>query len=476
MNRFSRNFLLASLLPLAIACGKATDPTPDPEPGPGPEPETGLVTVTYQGTDENFPNPERGFYVASEVSSADGRGISDASFRSARLQGRTLFLLEFNLKDFVTSDISEEFLQTIRARFASLRTGGAKCILRFAYCYPSGGNEQELAPSRPWDATLEQVNRHLDQLKPVLHEYADVIMVVQAGFIGCWGEWYYTDHFKDNASRKALVDALLEAVPENRQIELRTPGYKMKLYGYALADTIKLAEAHQPTAKARLAGHNDCYLSSANDVGTFSSPTDRKYWGAESLFTIMGGESCEVTAYCHCEGTDKYNGALKDLAIYHFTYLNNGYHKGVLKRWQEEGCMDEIKRRLGYRCVLDKGEFTKEPAAGKSFDVKLTLHNEGFATIQNPRDAELVLCDASGKVLQTWPLNSDPRYWMPAEETVISQTITLPDGISGALTLYLNLPDPCETLHNNPLFSIRLANEGVWDEASGYNKLYSFTL
>lgn len=329
---------------------------------------------------------------------------------------------------------------------------------------------------KPWDATPQQVLRHVEQLKPLLQEFYDVIMVVQAGFIGSWGEWYYTENFTDNASRKALVDALLDAVPENRQIELRTPAYKMKLYGYTLADTLTLAEAHKPTAKARLAGHNDCYLSSANDVGTYNGPSDRKYWGAETLYTIMGGESCELSAYCHCAGTDKYYGALKDLAINHFTYLNLGYHQGVLKRWRDEGCMDEIKIRLGYRYVLDKAEFTKDVAAGKAFDIKLTLHNEGFSPAQNPRDAELVLCDASGKVLKTWPLNSDPRYWMPAEEKVIDQTVTLPDGISGALTLYLNLPDPCETLHNNPLFSIRLANEGVWNEATGYNKLYSFSI
>ena len=469
VNRISRNILLVSLLPLAIACGKNT--TPDPEPGPGPEPQSETtVTVTYQGTDENFSNPERGFYVASEVSQANGKGISEASIKAARTQGRTLFLLEFHMGDYVASDISEEYLQTIRAKFQSLRDGGVKCILRF--CYSNGYSEAD----KPWDATPEQVNRHLEQLKSIIREYSDVIMVVQAGFIGSWGEWYYTENFTDNASRKALVDALLEVVPENRQIELRTPAYKMKLYGYSLADTLKLAEAHQPTTKARLGGHNDCYLSSANDVGTYSSPTDRKYWGAESLFTIMGGESCELTAYCHCEGTDKYNGALKDLAINHFTYLNSGYHKSVLKRWQEEGCMDEIKIRLGYRYVLDKAEFTKDAAAGKAFDIKLTLHNEGFAPAQNPRDAELVLCDASGKVLKTWALNSDPRYWMPAEETVISQSVTLPDGISGALTLYLNLPDPCETLHTNPLFSIRLANVGVWNEETGYNKLYSFNI
>ena len=473
MKRISSFLLfLAALVPLlAASCGKTPDdPVPGPEPTPEPVPVEEWETVSYTASDADFPNPERGFYVASEVFEANGKGIAEASLRAARLQGRTLFLLEFHLKDFVETDISEEYLQTIRARFQSLRDGGAKCILRF--CYSNGMDEKD----KPWDATLEQVLRHIAQVKPLIQEYYDVILVVQAGFIGSWGEWYYTDNFKDNDSRKVLMEALLDAVPEDRQIELRTPSYKMRLFGYALADSLTREEAHQPTVKARIGGHNDCYLSSANDVGTYNNSNERKYWGAESLYTIMGGESCELTAYCHCEGSEKYNGALKDLAMYHFTYLNNGYHQGVLKRWREEGCMEEIKRRLGYRYVLEEGQFTKAPKAGKPFEIKLTLRNDGFAPAQNPRDAELVLTDASGKVVATWPLESDPRYWMPGEKTSISRTVTLPDGLSGSLTLYLNLPDPCETLHGNPMFSIRLANEEVWDENTGYNLLYHFNL
>ena len=33
------------------------------------------------------------------------------------------------------------------------------------------------------------------QLKPVLQKNEDVIFVLQAGFVGAWGEWYYTTHF-----------------------------------------------------------------------------------------------------------------------------------------------------------------------------------------------------------------------------------------------------------------------------------------
>lgn len=471
MKRICRKLLVVSFLPLlTLACNKAPENTPAPGPDdPVVEPE--LVTVTYTASDEDFPNPERGFYVASEAHSADGRGVAEVSIKSARLQGRSLFLLEFYLTDYVNSDIAPEYLETIRLRFQSLRDGGVKCILRF--CYSNGFSEDD----KPWDATPEQALRHLEQVKPLMQEYADVIMVVQAGFVGSWGEWYYTENYTDNESRRALVDALLSAVPENRQIELRTPAFKMTLYGQSLDDTLTRAEAHQPTDKARLGGHNDCYLSSGNDVGTFRGPNDRAYWEAESRYTIMGGESCDVTQFCHCEGKEnKYRGALKDLAMSHFTYLNSGYHPNVLRRWREEGCMETIKRRLGYRYVLEKGEFTKEAKAGKPFQVKLTLHNDGFAPAQNPRDAELVLTDKSGKVLGTWTLESDPRYWMPEQVTVVDQTITLPEGISGQVTLSLNLPDPYETLHTDPRFSIRLANEGVWDENTGYNKLTDITL
>ena len=106
----------------------------------------------------------------------------------------------------------------------------------------------------------------------------------------------------------------------------------------------------------------------------------------------------------------------------------------------------------------------------------LTLRNDGFSPAQNPRDAEWVLADASGKVVKTWAVDSDPRYWMPAQTTVITQTLTLPTGISGNMTLYLNLPDPCENLRNNSMFSIRLANDDVWEESTGYNRLYTFSL
>ena len=457
------------MITVAVACEK----------DPDKELFADLTRVSYQVSDEIIPNPERGFYSPTEVYHASNRTLSQAALESARRLGNTLFLLEYHLMDYVNSDIADEYLDMIRRDFGALRQFGGKCVLRFAY---SNGNSED---DKPWDATEEQVLRHIAQLKPLLQENYDVILVVQAGFIGSWGEWYYTDNFnsvlktdEDYLPRKHVVDALLDAVPDCRQVALRTPSFKMKMYGYALADTITRATAHQPTTKARLAAHNDCYLASSNDTGTYNGTADRSYWQAESPYIIMGGETCGKSIYCHCgpqEGDEKAHGVLVDMALYHFTYLNISFHQGVISRWKTEGCFEEIQKRLGYRYSLTAAGFTSKPAAGNPFRAVLKIQNSGFASAQNPRDAELILTDNSGSVLATWPIESDPRYWMPGT-TVVDQTVNLPSGISGEVTLWLNLPDPCTTLRDNPRFSIRLANNGTWDENTGYNKLHTFSL
>jgi len=471
VRRIARTFLsVASVIVLFSACTKEAD-------DPDAKLFAGLERVKYVASDENFPNPERGFYAAREVYNASTAPLTIYAVEANRKLGRTLFLLEYHLMDYVESDIAEDYLQLIRKDFQALRDNGAKCVLRFAYA--NGNSESD----KPWDATETQVLRHIAQVKPILQEYYDVILVVQAGFIGSWGEWYYTDNFainsdEDYQSRKRVVDAILDALPDCRQVELRTPAFKMKMYGCTVADTITRATAHQPTTLARLGGHNDCYLASDNDTGTFNGQAGRTYWEAESAYTIMGGETCGKSAYCHCEqqpDNAKAHGVIIDMGLYHFTYLNIGYHQGVIQRWKDEGCFDEIQRRLGYRFTLTGAGFTKNPAAGSPFRVMLKFNNSGFASVQNPRDAEFVLTDNSGKVIKTWDLESDPRFWMPGD-IVVDQTIDLPEGISGEVNLYLNLPDPCEAIRENPRFSIRFANEDVWDDNTGYNKLHTFTL
>ena len=432
--------------------------------------------VSFSEDKESFPNPERGFYTGLAYESASESPVSVGVLTAERKQGRTLKMIEFWLKDYFNSDLSEDYLQLIRKCLAAYRQGGTKCILRFGYsnyikdlshAYESG----------PFDTTEEQVLKHIAQLKPILQEYADVIYVLQAGFVGCWGEWYYTNNFiagpstpEDYLPRKHVLDALLDALPANRQVEVREPSYKMNIYGYELSDTLTRAEAHTNTIKARVAGHNDCYLATSSDQGTFQGPADREYWRAETRYTIMGGETCGLSKFCECDNT------LSDMAAQHFSYLNLSFDRNVLNYWRKNGCYDEIRERLGYRLLLTEAFFDQNPSSGNPFRVILKIRNNGFASLMNPRDAEFVLTDKDGKVVKTWDLESDPRFWMPSTTTVIDRSLDLPSGLSGKYTLSLNLPDPAETLHDNPMFSVRLANENVWDDETGYNNLYVINL
>ena len=207
--------LLLSVLAALTSCNKDKEDNTYP----------GLKKFSFSATDALIANPERGFYSGSGFSSAGDSPISVNVLMAGRREARTLYMLEFWLKDFFESDISEDFLTFIRANLAVFRQGGSKCILRFGYSdYIKDLSNPD--PDGPFDTTEEQVLRHIAQLKPILQEYSDVIYVLQAGFIGCWGEWHYTTHFNQHAQtaedllpRKHVVDALLDALPADRQVE-----------------------------------------------------------------------------------------------------------------------------------------------------------------------------------------------------------------------------------------------------------------
>lgn len=422
-----------------------------------------LVHTTLTESDRDIANPERGFYYARSTTYP----LSKTHVQAARLQNVTIFHIGYLITDYIESYIADSFLQRIRTEMQILRDNGAKCILRFSY-KDSAGEED-----KPWDATPEWVDRHIQQLKPILQEYGDVIMCFQAGFVGVWGEWYYTSNFisspstpQEHSLRKNVVDAMLDALPSDRMVALRTPAFKRMMYAESYTDTLTIATAYNGSARARISCYNDCFGASSSDYGTFNGEETREYWKKETRYVLMGGETCGVSSYCTC------NASLKDMEDYHWSYLNNDYHKDVIAGWENGGCLDEIKRRLGYRLSLTDIYHSRSLTPGENFNIVLKIKNTGFAAPMNGRAVELIMVDGNGhKTVWECP-DIDPRYWFAGETVTIDKTVKIPADATGECTLYLNLPDPKTTLHDNPLFSIRLANDGIWMEEEGYNKLF----
>ena len=484
-------YLLFAVALLFVACNEEPSSKPKDEETTPPEEQPTVVDpdeqdvpdepgpegcINYTLTYDQIANPERGFYIQKYYVSDDLEDALDVSTVTNNRDTKhiTLYLHSYYLTDYIASDIDPAFLARLEKNMNALREGGAKAVLRFSY--KSNHNNKD----KPWDATSEWANKHIDQIAPYLAKHADVIYCVQAGFIGSWGEWYYTENYpynpyddKEFEPYWEIAEHLMNAFPKDRQICFRQPQFKMRYLSMRGQEVKPLTaeEAYKETNKARWAGHNDCFVSSTNDVGTYHVDGDREFWAEDTKYTLMGGESCK-----ECEYSNGPN-AIKEMETYHWSYMCNSYHPDILSSWIVSGHYEQIKRRLGYRFVLRWAYPTPEPKAGQQFDVQLAIRNKGFAAPANKRDVELVFVSVADPTKKfVYKQTEDPRFWMGGELHKCTLSCTLDGSMSGEYKLYLNLPDSYASLHDNPLFSIRLANENVWEAETGYNYLTTITV
>ena len=446
---------------------KATD-SRDAPASPG-APETGspadsadLTAVTYvNDPDTIFANPERGFYQVNEVQSSSYQALSQSWLQSLRTQnGISLIFHMVYLDSFVNADLSQGFLTALAADFATVRKAGVKAVVRFAYT-PNA--------TKPYgDASKTRVLGHIAQLKPVLFANSDVIAALQAGFIGAWGEWYYTDYFGDNGTisasqwtdRQDVVNALLDALDLGRPVQLRTPAFKQHFYG---APALSAAEAFTGTAKARVGHHNDCFLASSDDMGTYANVTaDKAYLAQENLYLPQGGETCATSTY------STWSNAQAEMSTLHWSFLNQAYHPDVLASWGTN--LDIARRKLGYRLRLVAGAYSTQAQAGSDFDVRVEIRNDGFAPLFAPRDLKIILRGSSTTFIANLP--DDPRRFTPGTSTTVARKLCLPAAApAGTYALLLALTDPVPALNSRPEYSIRLANQSTWESSTGYNDL-----
>lgn len=426
------------------------------------------LTVDYEVDLSNFPNPERGYYSHTEVHSGTYSPLSLPALENLRITGSiTQILRVFYLESFREQPISEEYLNNMRRDFAMVRSAGLKVIIRFAY-------SQGISP--PYDdATVDVVLTHIEQLKPVIKENVDVIATWQAGFIGTWGEWHFTDHFatspglisdEDWANRKRVVDALLEVLPDDRSIQIRTPGYKMIMYD--TEQPINATDLLNKTDRSRVGHHNDCFVASFNDFGTYvNEEIEKPYLEEETAFLPMGGETCALAPpFSDC------GNSTTELERFHWSYLNIDYNKTVLDEWGNQGCLDEVTLRLGYRHRLISAAYESIAKPAGEFELTLNMINDGYANFYNPRKMYVLLEHSETKLQYKLEVVTDPRMWPIGESHEIKINGGIPQDIaSGVYNLYLYLPDAHSSLADQPAYAVRLANTNVWQTSTGYNDL-----
>lgn len=478
----------------------------------------GSETVNYVESDEDFPNPERGFYRASSTrtSSFDMLKRSDlAAFRTNQTITRanysvasTLLFRYYTLDDFTTKPLSADILQKLDLEMEEVRQAGIKIIPRFVYtARASKGTCPEGFICPPYgDASKAMVLQHIAQLKPFFHKNADVIACVQMGFIGTWGENYYSDYFGDASSngkqgnklssanwqdRIDILRALLQAVPTDRMVQVRYPQFIQKyINGVEAGLDVKPMEAKDAfseTDAARIGLHNDCFLSGRNDVGTYedygTSKSPRKsdtsvvvqlrnYMKVRGQYAVVGGETCMDT-YSPQNDCEPIGRAESEIAMMGYSFLNAHYNNQVNNDWQDGGCMTNIKLKLGYRFVLKQSVIPKNITKGSRSTVLIALNNKGYTSPYNERPVELIFRGVGHSGFYKHLVKTEIQRWHPGDVN-LQIALTLPKDLpSGRYEVLLNLPDKYQSIAKRPEYSIRLANQNVWEPETGYNKLQS---
>ena len=413
-----------------------------------------LYERTFEPSKDNFSNPERGLY--SFVEYRLGETLPKLDHLKARKF--SLIHLQVRLDDYRTSAIPEESLQALNRLFATLKELGLKAILRFAY------NAGDGADSIAKDAALEQVLTHIDQLKPLLEDNAGLILALEAGFVGQWGEWHSSTEGLDlPEAREAVLKRLLETLPKDRNILLRTPHYKVQADFGAIGEE----EAFYGFDSARIGFHNDCFLASPTDFGTYLDPIDewKDFVSSDSRYVAVGGETCfndEELANC--------GNALEELQRLKWSFMNADYHPQVIRRFEEEGCFEEIKNRLGYRFSLLWAKYSRLVKGGRIFRIEFEIENSGYAGLFNPRPLFLAFCREGERVVD-FELEFN-LLCLPGGATSRTEVrILLPKNMQkGKYTLAMCLPDSYRELREDPNYSIRFSNIDLpWDENSGCN-------
>lgn len=403
----------------------------------------------------------------------------------------------FYLHGYIGRSLPEEAFRTMRIYFDKLREAGMKAVLRFAYETDFMGR----ASSGP---TLEDVLRHMEQLKPFLAEQADVIAVVQAGFIGAWGEWHGSLHGLENSeqTQRTVLEKILWMTPGNRMVQVRVPAYKNLLNARGAAyrrtsfhdDFIIIdphrwdGDMHEGTAYFKQMVQESPFLMIDGELpwGTWSVNQDKDNpeagWiidglkTARQLFLQHYTSLSAIHNYKEKGAPDKYSMMYWKETVVPETFLrenrmpvSSGYFQKKDGSRVERSVFDYIRDHLGYRLEL-QGLEVKKKAGGKEAEVELQLMNRGFSALFNEHPVYLVLVDRKGKVTE-FLTDADVHDWQPYRPAdpdckslihkVRKQLVWPSDIQAGEYELGLWIPDGSLRLKYNPRYAIRCANGDV---------------
>ena len=437
-----------------------------------------IEDIDYTETIEDIKNPERGFYSTAFLNMIP-TGTKPTNSRA------NLVHLRVNIGEFSKAvngigdlELTEDALNALDVTLQNIKNNGGSVIIRFAYDHFNGLKDVE--PS------LEMILKHISQLKPIFYKDEDVIDYVELGFFGPCGEMNSSKICTTENVSKA-INAMLDAVPTNIKIGVRTPNYYAKWLGIDRA-TLNENIAQKGTDEYRIGLFNDGYLGSNNDLGTFANREIEIAWlENQATHTFYGGEVVVNYNPATKPAINTIEYISQEAFRTHTTYLNSEWNDKVIKAWKEELYNGDnelylgqtgyfyVSNHLGYRFVLKKSEVTDKIEANDSLKIKLQIENVGFANLINNKVVTIVL-ENNEKIYEI-PTNIDATNWASKEISNVNIDVSLPEDIElGDYNIYLRISQHGNMNTDNNYKCIKLANNNIWNDDFSANYIGKVTI
>lgn len=384
-------------------------------------PNRGFRTENYMSVENGKYTPDmydsQGNYKGTNNSAGSAISWMMKFYNDYELEAPQVVQTYFYLTQYRDKDLDQAAIDNMNAYFAACRKMNVTIALRFAYVFNYEQRDTQDCVS------LEQMLRHMEQIKPVLAENRDVLFCLEGGFFGEWGEQSGGSTWWVNGQGGKIMDAAVEMVPDDLWVVVR--------YYDVWAQT-------KATTKKQLGFHNDyiCGFSHAWDTGgkwTTEAYQHTKLLSSTVLFEgemPWGGQLPNNAT--NLNGWD----VVKYLYDNHYTVLScyhNNREGGVtydMKKWRSvtvtpqlldqygmryydewfktadgkavaRSLFDYLQQFLGYHLV--SSDVTVKKTSTKA-DVSFSLTNYGFAAPLALKEIKLVIMDSNNNIVSSQKL------------------------------------------------------------------------
>ena len=428
----------------------------------------GLVKRDIDTTDAmaTLGNYDRGFYTPQvlHLKPSGGKPIENPSSKLLHLRAE---ISEFSSHAWLgidttggkkdttwgkNQDLTEDALNVLQTTFDNIRENKGFVIVRICYD-PWYNGRSNVTPDHEW------VLKHVKQLAPVLSKNTDVIVALEMGMHGAYGEMHSDTNITYDRVAEA-VNLMLRNTPPELKILTRTGNYSAKVLGFDNwgvdfnIDGEKFAEIAKAKGDTmyRVGMFNDGYLGTQYDYGTWGADCKtsicreegvawlEKYgintpYGGEALTTASGYQVINTPEFLAYEGFRT-----------HTSYLNIQWNNNLIDSWKktlfkqkdfdyDPSRVDSltgfkyINDHLGYRFVLREAWMSDTVGSDRILRAKVRIQNVGFGNLTWNAPVRLaVLDDLEGSDLEMCPT---PTYYdLPDIDSrdIHSRTISIAGG------------------------------------------------